>query len=177
MQHRPWKKTGYQATTLLAVVLLLLILFVSAGFLLVLEKPAATAGRGALEAEFERHAELWASRRPRAFRYVVERSCFCAPEYRQPYRVHEEGDIRDVSFASPLAPESREYRGRPPDPELIGDLFRLVRRALAEADAVEVSYDPGFGFPSSVTIDWSFELADEEQYFSVRDFEVFEYRD
>ena len=176
MQHRPWKKTGYQATTLIAVALLLLILFVSAGFLLVLEPPA-TAGRGALDAEFERHAELWLSRRPQAFRYVVERSCFCAPEYRQPYLVHEEGDDRTVTFASPLAPESRENRGTPPEPELIGDLFTLVRRALAEADTVDVTYDSAFGYPSSVTIDWSYEIADEEQYFSVRDFEVIEYSD
>ncbi|MDX1498860.1 MAG: DUF6174 domain-containing protein [Woeseiaceae bacterium] len=175
MQHRPWKKTGYQATTLIAVALLLLILFVSAGFLLVLEKPAASAGRGALEAEFERQAEFWAARRPRAFRYVVERSCFCAPDYRQPYVVREEGDVHSVAFASPLAPESREYRGTPPEPELIGNLFDLVRRALAEADAVDVSYDPAFGFPASITIDWSYDLADEEQYFSVRDFEVIEY--
>ena len=32
MKHRPWKRTGYQLTAHLAVVLVLLILFIVAGF-------------------------------------------------------------------------------------------------------------------------------------------------
>jgi hypothetical protein len=177
MQHRPWRRTGFQATTLIAVALLLLILFVTAGYFFTLATPGTMPVRDGLQSAFERNAELWDGRRPDAFEYVVERSCFCAPDYRQPYRVRESGSERSARYASPLAPDAREYRGSPPEPVWIEDLFSLVERAIAEADTVEVGYDPAWGFPTSISIDWSQQAADEEQRFSVRDFRVLEYRD
>lgn len=176
MQHRPWRKTGFQATTLIAVALLLLILFTLTGYFFTLHSPGGNAAHAAELEAYERNFALWRSRRPAAFEYVVTRDCFCVAEYRQPYRVREDEAGRRASYASPLAPEARQYRGTPPEPIWLEDIFVLVRRAIDEADALSVSYDPGFGFPTSVTIDWSERAADEEQRLAVRDFRVIEYR-
>lgn len=177
MQHRPWRRTPFQVTTLIAVALLLMILFVLVGYFFTITGPGADPARQSQQAEFQTNLELWRSRRPIAFEYIVERSCYCAPDYRRPYRVRERDDGRAAIYASPLEPGSQTVDGDPPEPVWLEDLFVLVGRALTEADEVRVSYDPAFGFPTNISIDWSQQQADEEQYFVVRDFDVIEYRD
>lgn len=176
MQHRPWRGSPYQTTTLIAVALLLLILFASAGYVLMLPDSGGNAARSASSASLESNLALWQSRRPNAFEYVVERSCFCAPDYTRPYRVRERAGQRDTTYASPLSTRDVVDTGPPPEPVGIDELFALLAEAIPQADEVSAVYDPAFGFPTRITIDWSYAMADEEQRFSIRDFEVIEYR-
>lgn len=177
MQHRPWRKTGYQITTLIAAALLLLILFITAGYFFMLQAPAVKPDREPLRLAYDRNLALWESRRPVAFEYVVARDCFCVPDYRRPYLARESGDRRLAVYASPLAPQNDATATEPPGVVWLDDLFALIGEAIGSADAITVIYDPGFGFPTSVSIDWSYEVADEEQRFTVRDFQVIEYRE
>lgn len=177
MQHRPWRKTGYQITTLIAVALLLLILFVTAGYFFALDQPAVEPGREPLTAAFDSNRDLWNSRRPIAFEYVVERECFCDDDYRRPYLAREKDDLRVAVYASPLVDADEPAATMPPEPVWLDDLFGLIEDAIRNAAAVSVTYDPAFGFPTRVDIDWSQQAADEEQRFRVRDFRVIEYRE
>lgn len=177
MRHRPWRKTGYQMTTLIAVALLLLILFVSGGYFFALDQPGIQSGREPLAAAFEQNLDLWKSRRPVAFEYVVERECFCVRDYRRPYLAREQRGLRVAVYASPLAGVDDTPSATPPEPVWVDDLFGLIEDAIRNADAVSVVYDPAFGFPTRVDIDWSQQAADEEQRFLVRDFQVVEYRE
>jgi hypothetical protein len=177
MQHRPWRKTGYQITTLIAVALLLLILFVSAGYFFALDQPALNPGREPLEAAFARNLDLWNSRRPVAFDYVVERDCVCAADYRRPYLARENRQSRAAAYTSPLADVDDTASTAPPEPVWLDGLFELIADAIRNAAAVTVAYDPAFGFPTRVDVDWSGQTADDDQRFRVRDFRVIEYRE
>jgi hypothetical protein len=174
MQHRPWRNSPYQLTTLIAVALLLLILFVSGGYFLMLPDSATIDRRDTLLSSFNNNLAYWESRRPIEFEYIVERACFCAPDYIRPYRVRERSEYRDTSFVVLIDIEPTDI-GSPPEPVTIDGLFALLADAITAADEVSVIYDPAFGFPTSVTIDWSTGQADEEQRFLVRDFQVIEY--
>lgn len=177
MQHRPWRKTGYQITTLIAVALLLLILFVSAGYFFALDQPAVRPDREPLAAEFDRNLDLWNSRRPVAFEYVIERECFCAADYRRPYLARENRELRDAVYSSPLTGADDMGSTTPPEPVWLDELFDLIADAIGNAAAITVAYDPAFGFPTRVDVDWSEQAADEEQRFRIRDFRVIEYRE
>ncbi|CAN5902062.1 hypothetical protein BH11GEM2_BH11GEM2_11420 [soil metagenome] len=50
-------------------------------------------------------------------------------------------------------------------------LFDIIGSAIARhAQRVDVSYDPVRGVPSRISIDGSFQVADDEVWYSVRDF-------
>ncbi len=161
--------------TLITVALSLLILFVTGGYFFVLNRPEPDTAQSPSEAAFDSNLALWQSRRPEAFEYIVERDCFCLPEYRQPYLVRVIGNRRSVAYASPLEQDSRLYQGEPPQPVYLDDLFTLAARALRDADDFDIVYDPAFGFPTRLVVDWSLRQADEEQRFTVRDFQAIEY--
>lgn len=177
MKHRPWRKTGYQITTLIAAAVLLLILFVTGGYFFTLDPRADAVDRELLRSRFESNRALWQSRRPAAFDYVVERECFCNAEFQRPYLVREKDDRRTAVYASPLAGADDRPAAAPPEPFWLDDIFVLIEDAIRNADGITVIYDPAFGFPTSVTIDWSVQTTNDEQHYQVRDFQVSVYRE
>ena len=67
----------YQLTTFLALVLLLLILFISAAYFFYIPAPGEAAGKRDLLAELNDQRSAWSARRPAAYRDVVDRECYC----------------------------------------------------------------------------------------------------
>jgi hypothetical protein len=62
-----------------------------------------------------------------------------------------------VDTESPLPPSAR------PRFPTVGGLFDILRAAYAEdAHDVDVSYDPDFGYPTELSIDYDEQVADEE---------------
>jgi hypothetical protein len=47
----------------------------------------------------------------------------------------------------------------------------LASASVQEAERLEVAYDPTYGFPTEVTIDFVEQVADDELYLSVTGFE------
>ena len=72
----------YQLTTFLALVLLLLILFISAAYFFMIPAPEGAAEQGDLLAEVAAKRSTWESAQPASFRYVVDRDCYCDPRLR-----------------------------------------------------------------------------------------------
>lgn len=166
MKARKKPQPRFQSATLIAGALLLLIIFVAGGYILTTQPLLVeTATTPEFEA-FDRARNMWERRKPDAVRYTVDRDCFCAPDYREPYVVVDRGGQREFAYAQFV-----QHGGstEPPEPLTIDDLFVLLEQAHAEADSVTVSYDPDFGFPDNLRIDWSEQMADEEQGFYVRD--------
>lgn len=170
---RSLKPHHVPSTTLLAGVALLLILFVTTAWFFVLPETGRSPEMLALGERNEAMLAEWSARRPGEYRYVVERNCDCSSDYTRPYSVSYVGGIHTVGWFRSMREESG--LAAPPDAVLVEDLFALIRRASAEADALEVSYSARFAHPTRVVIDWSAEAADDEQRFDVRDFEVLQY--
>ena len=145
MKHRPWRKGGYQPTSLIAAVLLMLIVFVSVGYFFFLSSPNPSPEQAAALAELRERRVEWEAERPPAFRYVVERDCECPLDYREPFTVIE-------------------YLDDPGNQAWIDGFFVRIEEAILAGSAVSVSYDGGYGFPND------FSIAEEDTF--VRDFEV-----
>lgn len=166
----------YQLTTFLALVLLLLILFVSVAYFFFIPAPGDASGSRDLLAELSEQRSAWDARRPAAFRYIVDRDCYCERTYIEPYIATEETGVRTAAFTIEIETESGEFIAVPPEPVWIDDLFDLVEQSIRDEKHVEVAYDKEFGFPNSVLVHPVPRPPDSVYRAEVRDFETLEYR-
>ena len=166
----------YQLTTFLALVLLLLILFVSAAYFFYIPAPGDASDTGDLLAELSDQRNTWETKRPAGFRYVVDRDCYCERTYVEPYIATEEPGGKLAAFTIEIETASGEFITVPPGPVWIDDLFDLVEQSIREEKHVEVAYDREFGFPSSVMVHPVPRPPDSVYRVEVRDFEILEYR-
>ena len=106
---------------------------------------------------------------PDSYAYTLTQSCFCV--YSGPLRITvADGDIVSVVALS-------DPQGTPQDQiEALGktlpELTALAERAEEEADEVTATYDPTYGFPTRLDIDWIREAVDDEVTFTATDFEA-----
>tara|TARA_R110002049_G_scaffold272614_3_gene450232 strand:+ start:1696 stop:2211 length:516 start_codon:yes stop_codon:yes gene_type:complete len=171
MKHRPWRKSVFQGTSLLAAVVLLLFVFVSAGYFYFLQgdNPDDAPPDAALLAA----QAQWDETRPAAFRYELLYGTSVDGDASLAYTVTEEG-ARHSAVARPLA-ESSSAVGTVPDEQVmtIDRLLATIENADAHTARIDASYDPRFGFPAQV----EFHLSDGRwQRYVIRDFEVLEYQ-
>jgi hypothetical protein len=172
--NRTAQKNTYQTTTLLAVVLLLLILFVSAAYVVILPAPDPSSMQDEVLTELQTGRDQWNTRRPRSYRYVVERSCSCPRAILEPYVATEENGLKTAAFPYPIESEAGETLTSPPSPVWIDDLFTLIEQSAINDDVVAVKYDASFGFPKAVDIKHN--ATNTNIRYELRDFEVLEYR-
>lgn len=150
MKHRSWRKTAYQPTSLIAAVLLLLLIFVFAGYFFTLYAPGLSPKQDSMLAKLRENRIAWEEKRPPEFRYVVERQCECPLDYTEPFTVVE-------------------YLDEPDNQAWIDGFFTALEKSILDEVTVTVSYDPRFNYPND------FAIAAEQTF--VRDFEVLRYAD
>jgi len=150
MKHRSWRKTGYQPTSLIAAVLLLLLIFVFAGYFFTLYESGLSPEQETLLGRLHENRNAWQEKRPPEFRYVVERECECPLDYTKPFT-------------------AIEYLDAPDNQAWIDGFFAAIEKAILDGVAVTASYDPRFNYPND------FAIAAEQTF--VRDFEVLRYAD
>jgi hypothetical protein len=168
---------SFQSTTLIAVAMLLLILFVSAGYVMLIPAADESSANHQLSADLQRNRERWESMRPASFRYVVDRSCFCAAEVAAPYVATEERGFKQVSFRAEVESSTGEFLAAPSHPAWIDTIFDELAAAIAaeHKPAIEVRYDSHYGYPVTVTIRQP--TPDAYITYDIQDFEVLEYRE
>ena len=176
MSQRGRKKGIYQFTTHVAVVVIVLIMFVSAAYIFYLPVPDASDARGQTLAELEQNRDTWHRRRPLSYRYVVDRNCSCARPVIEPYIATEQQGDRSAVFRMAVESEAGGYLTAPPDPIWIDELFALLEMSLLSDDKVRIAYDPAYGFPTFVEIAGSDSAADVGDRYEILDFTVLEYR-
>ena len=129
---------------------------------------SASDATGPASSELQRAVLRWQAHRPAAYRYTLERSCYCLDRYTTPIVIevhgatataaHFESSGEAVAVPSTLAPP-------------IEELFARVADALSrDADHVDAHYDDARGYPTRVFIDYRARSADDELGFTVRDF-------
>ena len=161
-------KTSYQVTNHFAVLLVLLIIFVSIGYFLLLGKPEETAANLAATDALAEARARWAENAPEHYRYVIDRACDCPPETRAAYIVTVSPTGRSAAYPIPVESAAGEALTAPPDPVWIEDLFGLVERPLLSGSAVEVTYHYLYGYPEIANLN----PGGQANRYEVRDFEV-----
>lgn len=107
------------------------------------------------------------------YRYTLSNSCFCIPEARGPVII----EVRNGETVSVTSEATGEKVNRDffQNFDTVPKLFNVIRDAInRRADRLDVQYDDKFGYPTNISIDYKFQLADEELFLSVTDFEVIE---
>jgi Family of unknown function (DUF6174)/Domain of unknown function (DUF6438) len=110
--------------------------------------------------------QLWNQQKLTNYRFTFSRSCFCVPKATQPVVI----TVRNGQVASITAVNNNE----PVDAELfqqynsIPKLFGIIEDAISrKAASLTVKYDPKFGYPTQINIDYDQQMADEELYLTI----------
>lgn len=107
------------------------------------------------------------------YRYTLQVGCFCMQEMTRPVVIEvRDGAVATITYADD---------GTAADPVLferyssVEALFAVIEEAAAQDPArLDVVYDETTGVPLSVAIDISQQMADEELYLDVSNFEAIE---
>ena len=113
---------------------------------------------------------LWNQQNISNYRYTFSNGCFCIPDARGPVVI----EVRNGQTTSITSVAT----GQPVDPQYfqkystIPKLFNLIQDAIArQASSLSVSYAPSLGYPTQIDIDYSSQIADEELYLTIENFE------
>ncbi|PID49135.1 MAG: hypothetical protein CR991_07865 [Proteobacteria bacterium] len=101
--------------------------------------------------------------------YTLQQSCFCPNDYTRPMNINEQnGRIKSAHYAD----TGEAVPNYIVDSLLtINERFEQLQDAYeSDAEQVQVTYDAQYGFPSSVFIDQSTLVADEEMAYTIKDF-------
>lgn len=140
---------------------------------LVLAACTAVAGATGDQSEIEQNKEKWQNANISHYRYNLHISCFCIFVENMPLVIEvQDGEVVSMEF----------HNGAELDPQLRQDLFdkyATIDGLFAEleaglnggADNVVVKYDPTYGFPTEVTLDFEEQAADDELYLTLSNFE------
>lgn len=161
------KPGTYQTTTLVAVVVFVVIIFVVAGYFLIAPKP-----RSAMLEELQEQRLRWDRQAPAAFSYVVDPACVCAPIDDAPYEVREQNGQRTARFLDLSYATSGADDARPENILSIADAFALAESGIAGASHVRIDYHRLHAFPTDVIIHWSGLDADDHEGFRIYEFRV-----
>lgn len=98
--------------------------------------------------------------------YTTQQSCFCPQEFTRPINVTEnDGQITSAVYADTNEPVPDNVRQ---SLQTVDQRFEQLQNAYENGAAtINAEYDPQFGFPTSVFIDQSEFIADEEVSYSI----------
>jgi len=128
----------------------------------VLTTPAALPSRVAMQAELDAAELLFA---PVSQDYLVSyrTSCFCLPIGPVVVQVLDGQTVQTSSQPVP---------GGPVQGQNVDDFFSIIQDAINDAAAVIVEYDSTYGYPTYISIDYGFMLADDEIGYTIHGFAV-----
>ena len=140
---------------------------------LILAGCAAMGSALGTQSEIEQNKEKWQDAGISHYRFHLLVGCFCIFREDMPLIIEvQDGQVVSMEYQS----------GKEIDASLM-DLFNkyaTIDRIFAEveaglngaADNVVVKYDPTYGFPTEVTIDFEEQAADDEVYLTLSNFEA-----
>lgn len=113
--------------------------------------------------EFRSALSRWDRRNLVDYDFDYLRSCFC--EHVEEVRVSvRDGVVEDAVYTRDDSPVPANVLATL---LTIPELFEIVRDALEHADEVDVEYDPTYGHPTRVSIDWVKNAIDDEVLYQV----------
>jgi hypothetical protein len=110
----------------------------------------------------------WAQRGPASYSITVARSCECLDEWTGPVVVIvRNGVVESRHYTRDGAAVPPQYADLFPSVE---GLFGIIETARREGAAqLDVSYDPTFGYPARIAIDWHATHVDDEVTYRASD--------
>jgi Family of unknown function (DUF6174) len=113
---------------------------------------------------------LWDQANISNYRITVSNSCFCIPDARGPVVIEvrngQTTSITSVATGQPVNPQFFEKY------KTIPKLFNVIQDAIArKAFSIDVSYDPKLGYPTQINIDYDSQIADEEIFLTIENFQ------
>ena len=122
---------------------------------------------------FQQNQKKWDGQNINHYRFTVAVSCFCPfAGVNVTYEVLN-GQVLNESVQSTFGDQidtaqvSDFYRSY----NTIEKVFDYVDGAIKEADETTIEYDPTYGFPSTVSVDWIKQAVDDEMYLTLSNFE------
>ncbi len=113
-----------------------------------------------VETALQRNQQLWQEVGPANYRYTFQRLCFCVDI--RPVEI----EVRAGAIVSVTVIETGEELDTSVFDwfETVDGLFDMVLDAIdRKAERLEVTYHPTLGYPTDIDVDYSFNIADEEQ--------------
>jgi|KBSSwiStaDraftv2_1062776.scaffolds.fasta_scaffold28823_5 hypothetical protein len=127
------------------------------------EAPTAPGERDSLEAARTR----WRALGSQSYTYDVNRSCFCLLGGRRMMVTVQAGQVTAAEFQDSGAGVEPALLSYVPT---IADLFDMIEDALnRHASYFSAEYDPSYGYPTRIEIDYSSSATDDEVAISARD--------
>ncbi|HEX6035358.1 MAG TPA: DUF6174 domain-containing protein [Anaerolineales bacterium] len=125
------------------------------------------------ETEIEQNKQKWQDAAISHYRFHLNIGCFCVFSQDMPLIIEvQDGMVVSMEYQSgnEIDAENREFFKKY---ETIDLLFDALEAGLNGAAAeVTVRYDPTHGFPTEATIDVAKEIADDELYLTISNFEA-----
>ena len=121
--------------------------------------------------DFNAAQSRWQNSHLSHYRYSIHVGCFCAFMDRMPLSIEvANGAVQSMTYndGTPVPQDQTENFARY---STIDAVFGVTADALHRADDVKVAYDPTYGFPSSVQIDYMRNAADDELTLSLSNFQ------
>jgi hypothetical protein len=130
-------------------------------------QPETTGGQTA--EDIAKHREQWAAQNVTNYRYTITRSCMCVETARGPVVVEVKGDQATVTNEVTGEPGGEFFA----DVDSITKIYALLEQQAKDgADEIAVTYDETNGVPLTIKVDVDFQMADEELYYTISDFET-----
>ena len=103
----------------------------------------------------------WARRAPADYRFVWTRACECPPELARPIEISVASDqLTGAVYTDDRTAVADSYRSTL---RTIDGMFDDLQMAIDQsADEIDLGFDAALGYPTSVFVDYSRQIADEE---------------
>jgi hypothetical protein len=113
------------------------------------------------QSRLDRNWDRFQSAAPLSYTYTVRVACNCPSDVTRAVTVWvDRGSIEYLLYEDDGRPVPFSYSDSFPSVEL---LFDAIQDAIdAQADFIDVDYDPTYGYPTNVYIDYDRRVADEE---------------
>jgi hypothetical protein len=119
--------------------------------------------------DLEANRAKWQQAGIKNYRYTFQIGCFCTPDTVVPRSIEvRDGKVKSATRADGKT-DSAEMKRVYGDMEYV---FGLIERAEgAKSEKVAVNYDPQFGYPTRISIDYRATMQDDEVSYTVSNFE------
>ena len=116
---------------------------------------------GREQSRLDRNWDRFQSEAPLSYTYTVRVACECPTDVTRPVTVWvDRGSIEYLLYEDDGRPVPFSYSNSFPS---IEQLFDAIQDGIdRQADRIDVEYDPTYGYPTSVYIDYDSRTADEE---------------
>ena len=121
--------------------------------------------------DFTKNNTLWISKRMTNYNFTLQRQCFCPEDRRGPVRIQVRDRVAtSVVYTASGSPANAEFFT---DIDTVDKIFIKISEAYkGKAEKIIVTYDRVFGYPLTSYIDVSTKIADEEQGYTITDFQA-----